>query len=213
MLKLCLTPYACYTPRRLLLKPHQRGILHIIGAEGICNFWSLLMSHPLRAPLGQAHGIISTSCLLRACNAMPEHFDPALLGLFTFLVFAVSLFLYLSMDIHNASKVLWSACGNIKGKVAHSQPFKRRASDSDFQLLNSAEDTSVPSTPEPRDGWNLVSDHKHNYGSADDLSGVVDCGHFSEEEFLARFGGMRSLLPLVVQARLEIHQVTAGIHA
>ena len=125
---------------------------------------------------------------------MPEHFDPALLGLLTLFVLALSILLYLSMDIHNASKVLWSACGNLKGKVAHSQPFKRRASDSDFQLLNSPEDTSVPGTSEPRDGWNLVSDLKHNYGSADDLSRAVDCGHFSEEEFLARFGGRRSLL-------------------
>ena len=135
---------------------------------------------------------------------MPEHFDAASLGLYTLFLFALSLFLYLSMDIHNASKVLWNACENLKGKVVHSQPFKRRASDSDFQLLNSPEETSVPSTPEPRDGWSLVSDHKHAYGSADDLSRAVDCGHFSEEEFLARFGGRRSL-PTRFLSKHQVH--------
>lgn len=142
---------------------------------------------------------------------MSEYADQSYLFLLTLLIFLLPVLLYLSMDIHNASKTLWSACGNLKGKMKPAQPFKRRASDSDFQLLNSGDDTSVPGTPEPRDGWSLISDHRNNFGSADDLSRGVDCGHFTEEEFLARFGGMRSLpfsLPLLLQLRHNYHTLS-----
>lgn len=115
------------------------------------------------------------------------------------LIFAVSVLFYFalffiawyfSMDIQNASKALWNACGNLKGKVAQNKAFKRRASDSDFQLLHGAESASIPGTPDGRDDWNVLNNYRPDRGSADDLKDVLDCGHFTEDEFLARFGGM-----------------------
>ena len=121
---------------------------------------------------------------------MHTYTDVILYVLFYTIVFATAW--YFSMDIQNASRVLWNACGNLKGKVKHAKPFKRRASDSDFQLIDDVEDNSVPSTPDGRDSWSLATSYRPSRGSANDLSEGIDCGHFTEDEFLARFGGMRT---------------------
>ena len=75
---------------------------------------------------------------------------------------------YFSMDIQNASRVLWNACGNLRGKVSHAK-IKRRASDSDFELVHDGEDNSIPCTPDGKDNWSLTSSFRPEHASADDL--------------------------------------------
>lgn len=113
--------------------------------------------------------------------------DPLIVASVYFFILALSW--YFSMDVHNASRALWNACGSIKGKIIVSS---RRSSETEFQFLRDSEDTSVPSTPEGRESWILTNGTRP---SSEALDGVIEFGRFTEEEFLARFGGMYRFCP------------------
>jgi len=78
-----------------------------------------------------------------------------------------------------ASRVLWSACGQIKDKVKHTIP--RRASELEFEFLKREAEYEI-SPSDARNAWGSEP------GSSPLDQGTNDNGHFSYEEFLARFG-------------------------
>lgn len=127
-------------------------------------------------------------------GAMLEKFPSAFWFFFYAAAFLFSLYLLSSMDIHSARRVIWNASGSVFGKIT-----RRRASETDFQTLQK-EGSPLAGTSVDKNDWDLISGHRDSHGSANDVAGVTDSGHFTDDEFLARFGGMGSHLVYWVQS-------------
>lgn len=155
-----------------------------------------LVAPPPEPCLGRCH-TRRTVIFLTICQClrkvMLSIFDNVLpLALYVFFFCLVWAF---RMDIQNASKAIWNACGNLKGRASHPKLVKRHASDSEVQLLRTEDESpSAVPIPDGKDSWSLVDSHRPDFGSASDLIGGNDCGRFTEDEFLARFGGIDVLL-------------------
>jgi len=108
-------------------------------------------------------------------GSMQVSLDPVVALIFIALLSIASLL----MDIQGASRVLWSACGQIKDKVKHTIP--RRASELEFEFLKREAEYEI-SPSDARNAWGSEP------GSSPLDQGTNDNGHFSYEEFLARFG-------------------------
>ena len=96
-----------------------------------------------------------------------------------------------AMDIQNASRALWNASGHILDRVKHNVAPVRKSSDyfkenrggyAEASSRPDEEDEGLP--PDGGGSWSLL--HRYNLPKAPSLG--VDEGHFSEEEFLRRFG-------------------------
>jgi hypothetical protein len=104
--------------------------------------------------------------------------DPNLVALLYLALLGIA---YFVMDIHSATRVLWNACGQIKDKVKHTVP--GRTFDMEFEFLENKGGGNSSSPSDARTGWGSEpgsSPSRDHYSS--------DNGHFSYDEFLARFG-------------------------
>ena len=87
------------------------------------------------------------------------------------------------MDIHGASRALWSAYDKIAER--RRSRFSREGSEQDLSAYTQLRDGSALEQPAP-ELWN--EEHQNPIFAL----GNRDTGHFSEEEFLRQFGGTLS---------------------
>lgn len=115
--------------------------------------------------------------------------DPLLLTVFTSCI-ALLGWLFYVMDIQNASRALWTACEHLKDRVKQSAtPFMHKDAN--------------PRGEQAENSQRLAN--RSPWSSTDTLD--ADAGHFTEREFLQRFGG--TALPAAVQLSRESVSVRA----
>lgn len=104
--------------------------------------------------------------------------DPAYIAASAF--FALVAVLVFSMDIENARRALWSAYGQYK-----SQSSSQEASEQDLLAYERLENDAANERAREAQWPQAEHEQQNPFFDLADL----DSGHFSEAEFLARFGG------------------------
>ena len=103
--------------------------------------------------------------------------DPLLLA---FVLYSALVATFLaSMDIHNASRALWSAYGQFAERVKHAS---RRSSQQDLVDYGHVAEMN-------QEGWETEFEQRNPLHGVADL----DSGRFSEAEFLEQFGGKHTV--------------------